>query len=771
MRRVLFVSSLCALALQQVFAFDPEQKVSYEARATRIPVILGALSTSLDTKLSFDSTLEREVLAIKVKDVSAQELMDKIANVLGAEWIPSPTGFKLDRSKELQATLGKKDVNALMVLIQSEIKRAKENPNGRAGMYDMFDTPASPNAPEQPDPKLTPEQKELAEITKAHGEITKRIRAAALNEINAEVISNLIIGGRIVWATKPNSKQKPLSVEFGNLVRQANNEVTNLRTRAEKIEEKLAEEAAKKMAPEGPGGVPDPATSDEFRMGENDFSFVSYMLQPLDQLLIVAERTTPHSLNIQLKSQFDTFDYLGVDLEGNRFEAIMEQVAEARGGEAPKKKPYTPSITLKNPKKEIPMTEASKVISGITAEFGDSGAPPDADKIAGALSKIKGFFNKPDEIDPLSNAATQAVFEIANDQNANLVAYLPDSAFNVESNFGAVSNNSLEKALRALDNLGTLDLESKDGWVLSKMRYPSISTSARLDRVMARVAGDEDAKTGSLSLATRIAFAQTYPDYSQDMLNGLSYLLFPSMMNMEGGFGGQSVFNGLRFYGSLTPPQKDTLHSGNPLPYRTLQANQQLLFLNCLTGFEDLERTKPRKGGMFDYLESMADDENAMPTEEEYNEETAPRQAPFRDRSDAEPFLVVDGAAFGSFDEEQIIAPAGAKSLFFPVNEMNAKTYAALKAMKTSKTYKDMEAYFPKFDKGFFFGRKTNLNMSFSVKGFGSRQSVSDSQMGKTALQESQLPADFLADVKAAYEKMLKGVERMDSFSEEKPAP
>ena len=61
--------------------------------------------------------------------------------------------------------------------------------------------------------------------------------------------------------------------------------------------------------------------------------------------------------------------------------------------------------------------------------------------------------------------------------------------------------------------------------------------------------------------------------------------------------------------------------------------------------------------------------------------------------------------------------------------------------------------------------------MSFAVKGYGARQSVSDSQMGKTALQENQLPADFLAEVKAAYEKMLKGVERMDSYGEERPTP
>ena len=84
MRRLLCVSSLCGLALSQVLALDPEQKVTYEVRASRIPVILGALSTTLETKLTVDPILEREVLAIKVKDVTAKSLMDKIAEALGA---------------------------------------------------------------------------------------------------------------------------------------------------------------------------------------------------------------------------------------------------------------------------------------------------------------------------------------------------------------------------------------------------------------------------------------------------------------------------------------------------------------------------------------------------------------------------------------------------------------------------------------------------------------------------------------------------------------
>jgi hypothetical protein len=772
MRRFLCVSSLCVLALSQVLALDPEQKVTYEVRASRIPVILGALSTTLETKLTVDPILEREVLAIKVKDVTAKSLMDKIAETLGAEWIPSTTGFKLDRSKDLQTSLAKADSNTLLSIIKAEIQKTKENPNARRDMFDLFGGEApGPEVP-QVDPNQTPEQKEMAEITKEHGEILKRVRLAALDEINAEAISNLIISGRIVWATKPNSKQKTLSNTFVNITREANTQIAKLRTRAEQIERKLEEEAAKKAPGESkPEPPPGQFVGEPTDRAGDDFPYISYMLQPLDQILIIAERQTPYSFVVTVKSEFDTLDYLGIELEGNRYEAIMEQVAEVRGGEAPKKKPYTPSITLKNPKKEVSQTEASKVAQSIASEFGDGAGAPDADKISNALNKIRGFYNKPDEIDPLSNAATQSLFEIATDQNANMVAYIPDSAFMLENTFGGAPANSLEKALRSLDNIGSVTLSSQDGWVTGKMRFPSISPLARLDRVVARKVGDEEAKNGSLSLATRITFAQSYPDYSQDLMNALGYLIFPSMMAGDGGFMGRSAFTGLRFYGSLTPPQKDVLHSGTPLPYRTLQANQQLLFLTCLTGFEDLERTKVNRGGMFDFLESMSEDENSMGAGEEYNEDTAPRQSPFRDRSDAEPFLMTEGFAFGSFDEEKVISPAGPKNTFFPVSEMNAKTFAALKAMMTSKTFKEMEAFMPKFDKGFFFGTKTNLNMSFAVKGYGARQSVSDSQMGKTALQENQLPADFLAEVKAAYEKMLKGVERMDSYGEERPTP
>ena len=122
MRRFLCVSSLCVLALSQVLALDPEQKVTYEVRASRIPVILGALSTTLETKLTVDPILEREVLAIKVKDVTAKSLMDKIAETLGAEWIPSTTGFKLDRSKDLQTSLAKADSNTLLSIIKAEIQ-------------------------------------------------------------------------------------------------------------------------------------------------------------------------------------------------------------------------------------------------------------------------------------------------------------------------------------------------------------------------------------------------------------------------------------------------------------------------------------------------------------------------------------------------------------------------------------------------------------------------------------------------------------------------
>lgn len=86
--------------------------ITYTSRARPLKEVLAKLSSETGLHLTAADDMIFEPLILDVEEVSAQEVMDKIAIVFQAKWVPTKDGQRLARSKE--------DISALQKQISDE---------------------------------------------------------------------------------------------------------------------------------------------------------------------------------------------------------------------------------------------------------------------------------------------------------------------------------------------------------------------------------------------------------------------------------------------------------------------------------------------------------------------------------------------------------------------------------------------------------------------------------------------------------------------------
>lgn len=139
-----------------------DKKITFELTALRVSVILDKVSKATGVQHGLDEVFRKEVLVLKVKDVSARELTDQMAIALDGEWISKDGKRILTRTPALQ------------VKLKAQIKAKKIEMFSRSLKSDAYQRRAIMRAHDAP-PKnelgIDAELKRLEEIRLEHREI------------------------------------------------------------------------------------------------------------------------------------------------------------------------------------------------------------------------------------------------------------------------------------------------------------------------------------------------------------------------------------------------------------------------------------------------------------------------------------------------------------------------------------------------------------------------------------------------------------------------
>lgn len=356
------------------------------------------------------------------------------------------------------------------------------------------------------------------------------------------------------------------------------------------------------------------------------------------------------------------------------------------------------------------------------------------------------FFREPATNEPLGQSATSSLFALADDQQANLVAAVPDDAFTLEG--ASIMNRTLDlqRAVSALEGLPLVNLVSKDNWVVMNSAFPSLGAHCRLDRESLQALGKKEESSGGLSMLDKGQFLLTYPEYSTSLWQVYSMFVVPGLMGgmFEGGSDSSEVY---RFFASLSPPDRDQLTSGQPVPMSRLSMESRNLFEQCIGEISTINGENPELRSWFMRWDG----------EEKAEEEPCP----YKDVTDFAQHVIAQSFAVGNVVTDHVAKVVGNDLSLF-LGTLDAESLAMLKQMRESPEMAQWSSMMPEFNR-FRPGTRTRLDLKFVLsQPYGGRGLINGTQMSADTqgVPFNRLPRPFQDAVKKAeeaYKQLMQG--------------
>lgn len=526
--------------------------VTVKMRAMRMPLALAEISKTSDVKLSSGPEFDNEPLIVVVSNVSLASLMTQTAKAAGGEWIKVNGEYRMLRpssltdkfrvqervwvQRSLQDAQAGKSSPTRTDLIREAVGTATTGgeapPKGESGQ----DSPASP--PRDP--------------------ATEGMRAALYRIVTPNILTNMSPLDRVVFADRPSMWQTPAGAAGTELLRLAVNQWKTHR----------AAQNPAQGDDEMPIEVPDFA--DMFGRAQSNVA--------PNSLRVIVKFDSPFEVSIASPGSGFMGLFMGAFsgalTEGadpqkpdpNRavYAEFPEQAVRLRAHDVPEhtiklQKPGTP-IAIKAPYDGF--ANLAKMFSTQTPTLAPASPEFDAMVVA------------PDQYDPLAFFASDFFIALAEDQQTNLVAVPTDEMF--EAGFSAMSGPpavpTMPSYVKTLNDSDQMTV-TKDGTFLRiEPTWKVRGLWVRANRVAMRKAIDRSKQSLSMTLDERAEFAMSFPDLSPSVITMYSMVTPLDMMNM---FSMAQSFHDLRFYGSLSNPQRQTLAMGQPILYSVLSPVQK----------------------------------------------------------------------------------------------------------------------------------------------------------------------------------------------------
>lgn len=217
----LLLASLLLLP-QAAPAQDPGPKMDFVTTGSSVGSIVKELAKTTSLPLKVDAKTADEILVVRAKEVTRQDLLDRIAEAGGAKWDPETWTLKVDteaRNKKKGDIL-----KAKIATFQSLIKKhsgilAKHKPLTKEGIDAQMKEMQEINSAFTSGAMPTEQQFDKA-IEMMMQSPPMRLGASVISLIGAEALANIGDEDRVVFSTNANRMQRRLAPDVLALVRQ-----------------------------------------------------------------------------------------------------------------------------------------------------------------------------------------------------------------------------------------------------------------------------------------------------------------------------------------------------------------------------------------------------------------------------------------------------------------------------------------------------------------------------------------------------------------------
>ena len=691
------------------------ESITYETRAANAEAVLRDLGKQWGTRITLSPDLSREVVVIKVKGVTGEELLQQLAAAMQAEFRQTDDGWRIERTGAIRKTQEESDRQKMAQRLDDWLKEYNESREQKVGEGEAMPEETAPE--EQPvNPEDQKERRQAMEFYQKKAVLDEALWKAVRESASGSLIASIGLKQRIVWSSSPTPRQRPLAPAVQTAFRTYNNDLAKL---SKTVPEGLKLEFA-----------------DAFR--------------PIQRLLLIIERTSPYEWNIVTKAL--TQDNIKLVHQQSGASLLWSKMP-IEGGDAKNPPKPTPSqFKLNDPGTAIPTPEAFKTLSVFINAVSQGSPPPMVDQ-----KEMLSFFQTPAKNEPLSLTTTSALLALADDQKANLVAIVPDDAFALEESVLTNQTLTLGSAMEQLESLPTLDFDSHDGWILLKARYPSISEACRLDREALQSLIDLEAADGDVSILARGQFWLTYPEFSPTLWQLYSSLALPSLMGSMFEGGGE-LPDAYRFFATLNPPDRAELLAGRPVSVARLSPDARYHLERSIKEITTTTGDNPE-------LQSWFMRWTGRDTQEQ------PDRPPFEDVTDFPPQSNAEAVVLATVHRDYVVRPMGNDFSFFMGN-MSADSLAMMRQMRNSPDAGEWSSMMPKFDQ-FRVGDRTRLDLKFIMAApYGGRAIISGVQMtgDPAGMPFNRLPQPFLDAVRKAEEAFRRMTEDVSDPAEGQPS-
>jgi hypothetical protein len=500
---MVLAAALFTLASQQ------GARVSLDLPFQPLELSVTALAGKSGMTLSVQQEIEREPVLIRVKDVPARELMDKIAHAASAEWRQTSTGWALERSDRLVEQLAAQEIAYQAKKYEKALERLLESakPVDDAKAKNLATSYSSVKRQFDSDPSYTNQPAWMRTWEALEPELpVKRALVQILQAIGPRTLASYDSGERVIFSNDPNALQVQIDADL--------DEIFDELFRASNL---LASEARKVM----PEDVKmPPVAHKDLRLG--------------------ASARPARAVVVWFAESAKLF---AVD-ENDRLVASGSVELSAPGGS---EYAETWRKLMADDKDVVPLSPLS---SKLVASWSKEGGKGVSD------AELRKVIEAPAEFDPLNLVVADLLKFYARD--ADLVACVPDFAFEAANR--ANTRNGPKPSVFALemDRNSGLEVESSEGWFIAKSGLPLHDTHQRANRVALNAFIRDSLKQGSPTLELSSTLVASYGSVSHpSLVVQIAQLVGPSLLPH---FENPPLI--LRFYASLDQGQLEGMAAG-----------------------------------------------------------------------------------------------------------------------------------------------------------------------------------------------------------------
>lgn len=482
-----------------------------------------------------------EPVCVAVRDVKLKDLLDRIADVTGAEWIKGTRGLTLTPSvtkareqNQLETAARKERLQKWFEATQAALSEPYDEETIGATLQQTRDLRRRAQAGERGIYRKLLSVRKEAPIERA----LQRLVLA----LGVDTVSRLALDERVVYSMSPTAMQRPMPTSATEALQRLEKEVA-------------AWLAAYQRLPADESDEPEWLREDLAERLKRGSTKV---------LLIIECAIAGDGLRPGVTAALHLYDSNGIRI-GEATDVLA--VSEADGAEGPglrnQPDPTDPDVPLTPETKELRDALEAK-----------SRAPDDrsGDK---AHAAIRERLLDPVAFDPCSPGTTDFLFALADLKGLDVVACVPDySLMMVQAPPGFLKLGLLTWQL---EHFGLLRLTMDQDWCLATSPFPVTERALRLDRKALRSYLARTAK-GPLSLDVLADFAATT---SWDRLF-LTEMYRTEVLELTSGPDEPSCL--LPFYGALAESQRQALKRGDHLVFGALTPLQQVKLHRAVFG-------------------------------------------------------------------------------------------------------------------------------------------------------------------------------------------